>query len=68
MPLHLLPLVQLLNIACFLLLKSAYSCQIQRILALARNYINYISKQSFLLASKIAFKKAFIRENACIGF
>jgi hypothetical protein len=38
------------------------------ILALARNRINYINKQTFLLAFKVAFEKAFTRENACAGF
>jgi hypothetical protein len=56
MPPHLLHLLQLLNVACFLPLKRMYS---DEILALARNYIYYINKETFLLAFKVAFKKTF---------
>ena len=52
MPAHLLHLLQLLNIAYFLLLKRIYS---NKILALARNCIYYINKETFLLAFKAAF-------------
>jgi hypothetical protein len=65
MPLHSLHLLQPLNVAYFLLLKRAYS---DKILTLARDRIYYINKQTFLLAFKVAFKKAFIRENAYIEF
>jgi hypothetical protein len=65
MPLHLLHLLQLLNVACFLLLKRAYS---NTILALARSYIYYISKDTFLPVFKAAFTKAIIAENICAGF
>jgi hypothetical protein len=58
-------LLQLLNVACFLPLKRAYG---DEILALARDRIYYINKQTFFLAFKVAFKKAFIRENAYAGF
>jgi hypothetical protein len=34
-----------------------------RILLLARSYIYYINKETFLLAFKLAFKKAFTLEN-----
>jgi hypothetical protein len=49
-------LLQLLNVACFLPLKRMYS---NKILALARNCIYYINKETFLLAFKVAFKKIF---------
>jgi hypothetical protein len=65
MPPHLSHLLQLLNVACFSLLKRAYGDEIS---ALARDRIYYINKQTFLLAFKVAFKKAFTRENACAGF
>ncbi|KAF1924058.1 DDE-domain-containing protein, partial [Didymella exigua CBS 183.55] len=65
MPPHSSHLLQLLDVACFSPLKRAYSDQIS---ALARDCINHISKQTFLPAFKVAFKKAFTRENACAGF
>jgi hypothetical protein len=58
-------LLQLLNVACFALLKRSYS---NSILALARNYIYYISKETFLLAFKAAYKHIFTKENAYTGF
>jgi hypothetical protein len=58
-------LLQPLNIAYFALLKRCYS---NSILALARNYIYYISKETFLLAFKAAYKRIFTEENACAGF
>jgi hypothetical protein len=65
MPLYLLYLLQLLNVACFLLLKRLYS---NKILALARSYIYYINKETFLLAFKATFSKAFTAENVYAGF
>jgi hypothetical protein len=47
------------------LLKRYYS---NRILLLARSYIYYINKETFLLAFKVAFKKTFILENIYAGF
>jgi hypothetical protein len=58
-------LLQPLNVACFALLKRSYS---NSILALAYNYIYYISKETFLLAFKAAYKYTFTKENACAGF
>jgi hypothetical protein len=58
-------LLQPLNIACFALLKRSYS---DSILALARNYIYYISKETFLLAFKAAYKVTFTKENTRAGF
>jgi hypothetical protein len=58
-------LLQLLNVACFALLKRSYS---NSILALARNYIYYISKETFLLAFKAAYNLIFTKENACARF
>ena len=65
MPLHSSHLLQLLNVACFSLLKRAYS---NSILLLARNYTLYINKETFLLAFKSAYEKAFIEENIRAGF
>ena len=66
MPLYLSHLLlQPLNITCFSLLKRAYS---NRISALVRNYITYITKENFLLAFKTAYNKAFIEDNIHIGF
>ena len=39
-----------------------------KVLALARSYIYYINKETFLLAFKASFKKAFTVENVCVGF
>jgi hypothetical protein len=65
MPLHLSHLLQLLNVACFSPLKRLYG---DEILALARSRINYINKETFLLAFKAAFSKAFTIENIYAGF
>jgi hypothetical protein len=65
MPLHLLHLLQLLNVACLLLLKRLYS---DKVLALARSCVYYINKETFLLAFKVMFKKMFIAENVYAGF
>jgi hypothetical protein len=47
------------------LLKRYYS---NRILLLAYSYIYYINKETFLLAFKVAFKKAFTLKNISIEF
>jgi hypothetical protein len=65
MPPHLSYLLQLLNITCFSPLKRSYG---DVILALVRSRIYYISKETFLLAFKVAFKKTFTIENICVGF
>jgi hypothetical protein len=62
---YLLHLLQPLNVACFAPLKRSYS---NSILALARNYIYYISKETFLLAFKAAYKYIFTKKNARAGF
>jgi hypothetical protein len=62
---YLLHLLQPFNVAYFTPLKRSYS---DSILALARNYIYYISKETFLLAFKAAYKYTFTKENACAGF
>jgi hypothetical protein len=62
---YLLHLLQPLDVACFALLKRSYS---NSILALARNYIHYINKETFLLAFKAAYKHTFTEENAYTGF
>jgi hypothetical protein len=58
-------LLQPLNVAYFAPLKRSYSDGIS---ALARNYIYYISKETFLLAFKAAYKYTFTKENAYAGF
>jgi hypothetical protein len=60
MLLHLLHLLQPLNVVSYLLLKRYYS---NRISLLARSCIYYINKETFLLAFKAAFKKTFTAEN-----
>jgi hypothetical protein len=65
MPPHLSHLLQLLNITCFLPLKRLYS---NKVLALAHSRIYYINKETFLLAFKAAFSKAFTTENVRAGF
>jgi hypothetical protein len=57
---YLLHLLQPLNVVSYSLLKRYYS---DRILLLARSYIYYINKETFLLAFKVAFKKVFTVEN-----
>jgi hypothetical protein len=46
-------------------LKRAYSNSVS---ALARSYINYISKETFLPAFKAAFEKAITLDNIQAGF
>ena len=62
---HLLHLLQPLDVACFAPLKRSYSDSIS---ALARNHIHHISKETFLLAFKAAYKYTFTKENARAGF
>jgi len=65
MPPYSLYLLQLLNIGCFLPLKRVYGAKIN---ALIRVYIYYVNKQSFLLAFKVAFKRAFLESNIKASF
>jgi hypothetical protein len=65
MLLHLLHLLQPLNVVPYSLLKRYYS---DGILLLARSRIYYINKETFLLAFKAAFKKTFTAENIRAGF
>jgi hypothetical protein len=58
-------LLQPLNVVSYSLLKRYYG---DRISLLARSYIYYINKETFLLAFKVAFKKAFTLENIRVGF
>ena len=60
MPAHSSHLLQPLNVACFLLLKRKYG---DAILGLARNRTNYISKETFLPAFKIAFEQSIAKKN-----
>ena len=62
---HLSHLLQPLNVACFAPLKRSSS---DGILALARNHIYHISKETFLLAFKAAYDLMFTKENARAGF
>jgi hypothetical protein len=65
MLLHLLHLLQPLNVISYSLLKRYYS---NKILLLAHSCIYYINKETFLLAFKVAFKKTFTLENIRAGF
>jgi hypothetical protein len=62
---YLLHLLQPLNVVPYSLLKRYYG---NRIPLLARSYIYYINKETFLLAFKVAFKKVFTLENIRVGF
>jgi hypothetical protein len=61
---YLLHLLQPLKVTYFALLKRSYS---NSILALVHNYIYYISKETFLLAFKAAYKYIFTKKNTCAG-
>ncbi|KAF1923109.1 uncharacterized protein M421DRAFT_426077 [Didymella exigua CBS 183.55] len=63
MPPHLSHLLQPLNVVPYSLLKRHYS---NRISLLARSYIYYINKETFLLAFKVAFKRTFTLENVVL--
>jgi outer membrane murein-binding lipoprotein Lpp len=65
MPSHLSHLLQPLDVACFAPLKRFYG---DSILALARNHIYHISKETFLPAFKAAYEQTFTEENARAGF
>ena len=65
LPAYLLYLLQPFNIACFLPLKCVYGDSIS---ALVCNYIHYISKETFLLAFKAAYKQIFTENNTYAGF
>jgi hypothetical protein len=65
MPPYLSYLLQLLNVGCFSPLKQAYS---NKISSLAQYSTKQIKKEAFLLAFKVAFKKAMIKENIYVGF
>jgi len=65
MPLHLLHLLQSLDVGCFLPLKHAYGSEISN---LARQSTTHITKMNFLAAIKSAFFKAFTTENICGSF
>ncbi len=65
MPPHSSHLLQPLDVGCFAPLKRRYSDQIS---ALARNRINFISKETFLQAFKPAFEQSLTAENIKAGF
>ncbi|KAF2004359.1 hypothetical protein P154DRAFT_426427, partial [Amniculicola lignicola CBS 123094] len=54
-----------LNIVCFLVLKRAYSCEIEDLICY---YINYITKLEFLPAFKAAFIRFVNGDNICASF
>jgi hypothetical protein len=58
-------LLQPLDVACFSPLKRGHGDEIS---ALARSRINYISKETFLPASKSAYYKAITAGNTCSRF
>jgi hypothetical protein len=58
-------LLQSLNVVLYLLLKRYYGDGIS---LSARSHLYYINKETFLLAFKAAFKKAFTLENIRAGF
>jgi hypothetical protein len=65
MPPHSSHLLQPLDVGCFLLLKRAYSREIE---ALICYHINYITKLEFLSAFKAAFTQLFTSANICSAF
>jgi hypothetical protein len=65
MPPYLSHLLQLLDVGCFSPLKRAYG---DKISSLAQYSTKQIKKEAFLLAFKVAFKKAMTKENICAGF
>jgi hypothetical protein len=52
-------------VGCFSPLKQAYSDKIN---SLVQYSTKKIKKEAFLLAFKVAFKKAMTKENICAGF
>ena len=65
MPPHSSYLLQPLNVACFSPLKRKYGDAVS---GLARNRTHYISKETFLLAFKAAFKQSITKENIQASF
>ena len=65
MPPHSSHLLQPLDVGCFAPLKRRYGDQIS---ALARNRVNFVSKESFLQAFKPAFEQSLTAENIKAGF
>jgi hypothetical protein len=65
MPAHFSHILQLLNVACFALLKKAYSTQIEK---LVRARISHITKKDFFPAFCDAFKKSLTESNIRAGF
>jgi hypothetical protein len=65
MPLHLLHILQLLNVGCFAPLKQAYKKELR---GLADSYIYYINKKAFLATFRLVFNKAFLKNNILLSF
>ena len=58
MPLHLLYILQPLNVGCFAPLKWAYSREIR---VLATDHVSYINKKAFIASFAKVFKTAFLK-------
>jgi hypothetical protein len=65
MPAHFSHILQLLDVACFALLKKVYGTQIEK---LVRARISHIMKKDFLPAFCEAFKKSLTENNIRAGF
>jgi hypothetical protein len=65
MPLHLLHILQLLNVGYFASLKQAYKKEVR---GLVDSYIYYINKKAFLAAFRLIFNKAFLKNNILLSF
>jgi hypothetical protein len=65
MPLYSLHFLQLLDVACFSLLKRAYGAEISDLIW---SHINYITKIEFLPAYYVAHQRLITKENICAGF
>jgi hypothetical protein len=65
MPPYLSHLLQPLNVGCFSPLKRAYGDEIS---GLARSYINYVDKATFLPAFRAAFERSITEANIQASF
>src|SRR4051794_13122924 len=63
--LHASHLLQPLNVGCFRPLKNAYR---REIAGLAKLYIYYITKETFIQAFKVAYNKLIIKKNILASF
>ena len=65
LPAHASHILQPLNIGCFGPLKNAYQLKIA---GLAKLYIYYISKETFIQAFKVAYNKLITKKNILASF